>query len=170
MQLAAFVALAMTAAPAANVSDAPVVTTSAQQIDSNVVLVEDGGDEVGFIDKYIPWHWGPITDQGPLEPEVAENIWVLLIVGAFLGPINAFIPTLIVGDEVQVHDDFMMEQIVGGIIGWATWWVWGLGLYLNAVGYVHRLDRNIKKTRGKAPASWGSVETAPGAQGVAMAF
>jgi hypothetical protein len=132
-----------------------------------VVLVAE--EELSPIDIYFPFMPDPILDQTPLEPEVAENIWVLLIVGVALGPINAFIPTLIVGDTVQVHEDFMMEQLIGGLIKIPFYYFFGLGAYLNAIGYVQTLDRNIKKTRGKPPAKWAADEVV-GAPVSAMAF
>jgi hypothetical protein len=156
------------------VSSLAVSAASSGAADTNnnpVVLAADAApnpEEEGFIDIWLPWHWGPITDQTPLEPEVAENIWVLLILGAVLGPINAFIPTLIVGDTVQVHEDFMIPQLVMGFVCWWGTYFAGIGAYLNAVGYVHRLDRFIKKSRGKPPAKWAGAE--PAAESVAMAF
>lgn len=149
---------------------APAVDTSAP-VEQNVIQVQDGGEEVGALDIYFPvLHYNVILDQAPLEPEVGENIWVLLALGVVLGPINAFVPDLMLPEGTEVHEDFMMEQLIGGVIAWPFYYFAGFGAYLNAVGFVSRLDRNIKKSRGKPPAKWEGSLNAEQPAVATMAF
>ena len=76
--------------------------------------------------------------------------------------------------------DDLMEQLIGGIIRcipYVFYWVAGIGafiaLYLNAVGGIHTLDRNIKKARGKKwtmePPAGGAL-TVEGEEQFAVAY
>jgi hypothetical protein len=152
-------------------ASAPAVDTSAP-VEQNIMQVQDGGEEVGALDIYFPvLHYNILLDQAPLEPEVAENVWVLLILGVVLGPINAFLPDLMLPEGTEVHEDFMMEQLIGGLIGIPFFYLGGApGAYIEAIGFVSRLDRNIKKSRGKPPASWDGSLTPEQPAVATMAF
>ena len=120
--------------------------------------VETQVREASWLSKHIPLlYFRVLWNKDLLEPEVADNFWSLLALGAVLGPVNGLIPRLALPGDTEIHGDFMSEQLLGGVIATPFYNPQfgpisiAVGMYLNAFGFVSRLDRNIKKSRGKPP-------------------